>query len=221
MKTAQREAALIRLVEDYRDQECRRLLQEAESQARGLLHQAFRRERGNLHQRVVAERARAAGLIQAAKAERSTRERRRGEKGDAAMLDAAWPRLRACLLQRWADPTARRLWVGSHLDQALALLPAEEWVIRHADGWPAVEREQAVARVVGRGGARPQLQLDTDLQAGLIISAGGAGLDASIEGLLRDRARVEARLLALGRALGEVAARPAAAPVPVGADDVR
>jgi hypothetical protein len=38
---------------------------------------------------------------------------------------------------------------------------------------------------------------DGSLEAGLIVACGGAVLDASLEGLLKDRTRIESRLLAL------------------------
>jgi hypothetical protein len=46
-------------------------------------------------------------------------------------------------------------------------------------------------------GSAPRLVADGSLEAGLIVACGGAVLDASLGGLLKDRARIESRLLAL------------------------
>jgi F0F1-type ATP synthase delta subunit len=52
------------------------------------------------------------------------------------------------------------------------------------------------ARLTNELKQAPHFRADGALTAGLVIEAGGAVLDASLEGLLRDRRRVEARLLA-------------------------
>ena len=51
---------------------------------------------------------------------------------------------------------------------------------------------------VGRAlGQEPGVEADGNIVAGLVIECGGAVLDASLDGLLRDRPRLEGRLLAL------------------------
>ncbi|WP_200235568.1 hypothetical protein [Thiohalocapsa halophila] len=209
MNTEERERALLKLVADERDKACREIRAEAETRARSLIHDAYRRERAALHERIVAERARAEGILRAAAAERATVERRRGEHADAALLAAAWPGLRAQLAERWANAEHRRAWVDTTLEQALERLPEHGWTIRHAGGWPQAEREAALAGLGQAGIEPPALRADGDLEAGLIVAAGGAVLDMSLEGLLRDRARIEARLLALakGQAAGRTEAR--------------
>ena len=80
---------------------------------------------------------------------------------------------------------------------ALGSLPAGAWTLRHPPGWPPAE-QQAVREELGRElGAEPQCRGDAGIEAGLIIDSGGACLDGSLQGLLADRQRLEARLLAL------------------------
>jgi hypothetical protein len=200
MNIEQREHGLLKLVDDYREQECRRLLDEARTQARELRRQAYARERAALHQRVTAERARAQGLIQAAEAERATRERRRGEQTDAALVDAAWPRLVDALKARWNNTETRRAWVGHALGEALRRLERGDWLVRHAPGLPEAEQGEAEERARREAEISLRFGADDGVVAGLIINAKGAVLDMSLNGLLRDRAPVEARLLALARA---------------------
>jgi hypothetical protein len=69
--------------------------------------------------------------------------------------------------------------------------------VRHPPAWSAVEwgpLETELARALGQA---PHFRADGAVSAGLVIEAQGAVLDASLEGLLRDRRRLEARLLAV------------------------
>jgi len=197
MSLEERERALLKLVEDERDEACRRALAEAEQTARALLRETHRKERAHLHRRILEERARIQARIQAVEAERLTRERREQARSSARVLEQAWPLLRLGLAQRWQDPEGRRRWVARCVRQALASLPPGAWTLRHAPGWPPGE-QQAVREELGRAlGVEPQLRSDTDVEAGLIVDSGGACLDGSLRGLLADRPRLEARLLAL------------------------
>ena len=199
MNLEQREQDLLKLVADYREQECGRILAEAEQSARDLLRQTFARERAGLHQGILVERARAHSLIRAAAAERTTRARRRGERSDAALVAAAWPRLVAALKARWANAETRARWVDHALSEAERRLPCGAWLVRYAQGWPEDERETARGRIEALCGAGARFQADVHVSAGLLIAADGAELDLTLEGLLRDRRRVEARLLALAK----------------------
>ena len=197
MKVEERERALLKLVEDWREQECRRILAEAEARAAEVRSRAFARERKALHERVIAERSRARALIQAARAERATRERRRSEHGDALVIAAAWPRLRERLQACWQQAGTRADWVAAALEQALARLPRRDWLVRHPPGWAEDERLRLVQQIERRAGHGAALEADADVVAGLVIAGSGAVLDMSLDGLLLDRARVDARLLAL------------------------
>jgi hypothetical protein len=239
MNLDEREAALLKLVEDERERACRALLHDAAQRAQAIRQQAYRRERAALHQRIVAERARADELVRAAAAERATAERRLDEQTDAQLLAAAWPPLRSRLHERWRQGATRRLWVLRALEQARHRLPPPAWSIRYAPGWTAAE-QQAVLSALGATsltkpepefgqepdsalgleselkidpepelGPKPEagralrlelkLSLDEGLSAGLVVTAEQAVLDMSLEGMLRDRAWIEARLLALAK----------------------
>lgn len=200
MNSQEREQALLRLIDSYRDQSCRQLRDEAHAKAREILRRAYVKARSTLHQRVLAERSRAEGIIQVAEAERATRLRRWVERHDAELLSAAWPRLREALLARWTAPGTRNAWVDAHLAQAIALLPSGRWRVRHGLDWPDDERAAAVVRIQAASGESPELTADPRIAAGLVLASGGAVLDASLDGLLHDRGRIEARLLALWQA---------------------
>ena len=197
MKLEERQKGLLALVEEYREQECRKILDAARAEASELVAHAYRKERAHLHTRVVAERSRAQARIQAARAERATRERWSSERASLGLLGAAWPRLRELLAARWRDAEGRRNWTRRYLVQAQVLLPTGRWEIRHALEWDADERESSAVDLSRRLGTAPRFETDGRIAAGLIVSCQGAVLDASLDGLMRDRARLEARLLAL------------------------
>lgn len=213
MNLEERAKGLLKLVETYRAQECREVLDRAGAESVDILRRAWRRERDHLHTSVEAERTRARSLIQSARAERSTRERSSGDRENARLLALAWPRIEAGLLARWQDPGQRDLWVGRALAAALESLPTGPWTVRHAPDWalpqtaaPCVE---FTARLAALGAPAPHFAPDPDLTAGLIVVSGAARLDASLTGLLLDRPPLEARLLAL-LAKAEAAADPKA-----------
>lgn len=197
MNLSDREHELLRLVEAYRDDECRRIIDEARAEATELVRQTYRKERAHLHQRVVDERGRARTRIQAARAERETRERSQGDLANARLLIRAWPNLRDALLQRWRVAETRGQWVSHYLDYAVEVLPKGRWAIRHAPEWSETERSGLAAALQRSVGHRPVFDADGDIEAGLIAECAGAVLDASLDGLLADRTRLEARLLAL------------------------
>lgn len=197
MSLEERERGLLRLVAEQRDDACRRILAEAEQTAGEILRQTHRKERAHLHRRVLEERARIQARIQAVEAERVTRERRQQARSSAGILEQAWPLLQLGLQRRWQDTEGRRRWVGRCVRQALGSLPAGAWTVRHAPGWPAAEQQAVREELTRELGVEPQLRSDSSIEAGVIIDSGGACLDGSLRGLLADRQRLEARLLAL------------------------
>lgn len=197
MSLEERERGLLRLVAEQREEACRRLLAEAEYAAREVLRQMHRKERAHLHRRILEERARIQARIQAVEAERVTRERQLQARSSAGILEQAWPQLQLGLRRRWQDADGRRRWVARCVRQALGSLPAGPWTLRHAAGWPAAEQQAVRDELTRALGVEPQLRSDSTIDAGVIIDSGGACLDGSLGGLLADRQRLEARLLAL------------------------
>ena len=197
MKLEERERGLLTLIQEYRDAECRTLLEAARAEAKTLLADAYRRARTQLHERVVSERANARSRLHAARAEHDTRLRASGDRANAQLLELAWPRLREALSRRWAHAETRAIWARHAIAQGRQRLPLGLWTVRHPPAWSAVEwgpLETELARALGQA---PHFRADGAVSAGLVIEAQGAVLDASLEGLLRDRRRLDARLLAV------------------------
>jgi hypothetical protein len=197
MNLEEREQGLLRLVDAYREAECRALLETARQEGAELIGRTYQQERARLHQRVLAERAGARERIQAARAERDTRKRAGGERASAHILASAWPRLEAALLASWRDPEGRQTWIHGVLAQARQLLPKGVWTLRHAPDWPQPEWQALGTALAAELGSEPRFVADGSVSAGLAIAGAGALLDGTLEGLLKDRTRIEARLLAL------------------------
>lgn len=195
MTLREREQQLLTLVETYQAEECRRLLGEAQTRGRTLLCEAYRNARHTLHQRVLAERARARARVEAAEAELATRERRAIEHLHWQLLEVGWPRLRELLLERWHSPQGRWVWVERATRAALRSLPLGQWLIQHPPELGGDELTRLGEMLAPRLPEPPQFAIDTTLAAGVRIQSGAAILDATLEGLLTDRRRLEARLL--------------------------
>jgi|GEM_PF-418662 len=197
MTLRERATALLGVVDEYRDRECRTVLERAQYDATTLARRAHAEARQRVHQIVVTERQRATAAIRAAQAELQTARRHYRRRRDLALLDLAWPRLEAALRQRWDEPEARRRWVEDLVGAAIQRLPAGPWTLTHPPSWPATERDAVVAQVATACGQPPRLIADEEMAAGLLITSGTTTLDGSIDGFLADRSTVAARLLAL------------------------
>ena len=195
MKPGQQALDLLKIAEDYRVGRCRVLLAQARDETRAVLKAAHRAARRDLRALLTPERDRLAGAIAAAEARLLTRRRLCEQRRVAGMLQLAWPRLEQALRARWEAPAARAAWVTHHLAIALAALPAENWVIQHPQNWPAAECEEARQWLQAHGRAGARFAPDAGLRAGIRVACHWCTLDASLEGLLADRAQIEGWLL--------------------------
>ncbi len=187
---------LLEVVERNRDERCRALLAEARTQARLLVEKAHREARVRLHQKVLETREKVRLQLASAQAQRETRLRLQRHRADRALLTRTWQPLTEKMLQRWRQADARQLWIDNLVEQASTLLVDRNWHIEHPLDWPASERAELEARLGKDLGSKPGFAARAEIEAGLRICAGAACVDGTLEGLLRDRSRIEALLLA-------------------------
>lgn len=242
---AERTAALLELVEKYREARRAEILDPAHEQARSLLRRARAEGRRRVHTAVGEARQRLAAELNAAQARLATERRLARQQQAARVLQQAWDALHQALVERWHDATARRLWCDGHLARALDALPRPassaartsepahgdtrrhalattsgatpratastrtpaadsakaktgeggRWRIEHAGDWPAEEREAFAQRLREAAVTEVAWQARKDIAGGLRIRAGSNVLDATIDGLLADRAALEGHLL--------------------------
>jgi hypothetical protein len=187
--------ALLALLEEDRKRQCDALIADAQARARSVVQQAQRDARARMRAVFAEERQRLDEQIKAAAARLQTERRLSDQERLAQLLRLAWQVLPGALLERWQDPGRRRKWVAQVIDSALRLLPHDRWTLNVAPGWPAEEREQTLRSVASRLGYAPSCNELAAFQAGLLITAAGNRLDATLGGLLADRPAIEARLL--------------------------
>lgn len=215
MNLQQRTEALLALVEQFRATRCEQLLGPAQAQADGMLRSARNEARRRLHVTVTEERQRLAREVSAAQARLATERRAFAQQRAVRLLDAGWTALRAALLARWADPVTRRRWIESHLERASSALPHENatsWRVAVPATLSSDERETLLACLSEHGIAHATCVEDRTIAAGVRVVAGANVLDATLDGLLADRAALEGRLLqAVDAAMPAEAAQPTAA----------
>lgn len=187
---------LLQVVERHRDERCAELLGQARREATQVIRQAHAEARARVHQSIQGVRDERRRRLAASEAKLLTHRRRRREGADLWLLAAAWQPLRQALLARWSLAAAREQWIESLVRRACALLVATDWQIEHPVDWPAPERAALEERLAGQLGRVPEFSAREDIRAGLRICADGTCVDATLEGLLRDQARIESLLLA-------------------------
>jgi hypothetical protein len=165
---------------------------DADAQVEAILQAARRDARARLRSAARAKRERIAERCRKAAAEAETRDRT-GEFAVAREFVArAAAALPLALERRWADPPSRARWCAAAVDLAARRLVAREWTVE-LDAPDDAVREALEARAAAAGA---RISWSAAEATGLRIRAGGATVDATVGGLLADRAAIASRLLA-------------------------
>lgn len=187
---------LLAVVEQRRSERCRAVLDKAHEQALQVVKQTYRDERQRMHRELGEIRQKRRQQMVSVVARRQTRKRQHRQQADEALLTTTWQDLREALLHRWRDPMMRRRWVEDLVNQAASVLLDRHWVVEHPVDWPAQERSALQRRLEKQLAHTPHFEIKSTIAAGLCICAGGACVDGSADGLLRERLDIEAVLLA-------------------------
>jgi hypothetical protein len=186
---------LLGVVVENREKRCLELRENARQQASEIIRRAHSKGRVRMHYHIEALREKYRVRVTAATARNQTLLRRQHQKEDRAILDIAWPLLREAILALWNDPVTRRRWLDAAIASASTELREHDWRIEHPPGMgeDIKKIEQSFSRVKDKG---PELSASDDIEAGIRIIAGGTVVDATLEGLLQQRAAIEARIIA-------------------------
>jgi exonuclease VII large subunit len=187
---------LLAVVEQRRSEHCREVLDKAQQQAQQLVKQAYRDARQRMHRELDDIRQKLRQQMVSVVARRQTRKRQRRQQADEELLTTSWLNLHEALLHRWGDSVMRRRWVDDLVNQAASVLVDSHWLIEHPFDWPAQERSALQLRLQKQLAHAPHFEVKSTIAAGLRICAGGACVDGSADGLLRERLAIEAVLLA-------------------------
>jgi vacuolar-type H+-ATPase subunit E/Vma4 len=195
---------LLDVVTQHRDEKCAAIQASAQAEAKTKLRAAWREARERLHNDNVETRRRVERSQASHAAQQQTRLRQLRQADDEALLDTARAALQAALLLRWQQPLSRQQWCEALVTAAVTTLDGREWTVEHPTDWPMSEHDALRERISSMCGKTPRLQANADISAGLRICTAATCMDATIAGLLQDRERIDAELLALctGRAGG-------------------
>lgn len=196
MNLEQRTAALLALIEQHRQQRGQELMTPAREEARAIVRTALAEARQRVRRAIDEERKRRAAAIGRAEAALATERRQVRQRRAVHLLESAWPTLRSRLQAQWSDHGPRRRWITAHLGRAIGALPASQrWRIEHAPAWTAEDGAMAATLLGAAGVTDFEFLADARIDAGLRVTAGHNLVDATLDGLLADRARIEGRLL--------------------------
>ncbi len=185
---------MLEVIDEYRQHESKIILAEAKTQVSDVVNKAYADTRQRLRQSILQERIRIREAITSAQAQLDTRTRQQQQKKDQSSLTKAWTLLQQQLTQSWQHAETQEQWLTMALNQATKVLPHAAWVIHHSPSWSPKENNFA-QQVEQQTRYTPVFRTDENINAGLRISYESACVDATLDGLLHDRSRIESMLL--------------------------
>lgn len=188
--------ALMELLEQSRETQCRELKERAEIEARETRRRARRQGRERVSRAAREERARLEREVRLVEAEIETEQRRRERLRDLALIEAGREALQEALAARWQDREQRLQWAVATMQEAREVLFGREWALEHPADWAEEERDAAVLYARERCGAEVTATPAEDLAAGLRLRCRGALVDMSVAGLMANGRAIEGALLA-------------------------
>ena len=187
--------ALLEHLERDRDRRCSVESASARERARAIVRSAFGEARKRMREAVRYERARLEEGLVLRRAEFEAARRREEHAALQLLVKRACDALPALLQQRWHDGAARREWCEGALAAAALRLRGTDWTIEIAPGTSEEERRGLLAHAATLRAGSHRLSERSELGAGLNVRAAGALLDATVAGLLDDRAAIGSRFL--------------------------
>jgi hypothetical protein len=187
---------LLGIVVENREKRCAELREKACQEAREIIKQAHARSRARLHRHIDALREKYRVRVSSAHAHNQTLLRQQHQKTDRAILDIAWPVLRKAMLALWKDPDSRRKWLHAAIASAVSRLREHGGRIEHPLIMSEEELKWMKQQFPHNIGKKPDFAACDDLEAGIRIIADGTVMDASLEGLLKQKTSIEATMIA-------------------------
>ncbi len=187
---------LLKVVEQYQQEHCESILRRADRQAKKIIEEAYSIVRGRTRRSLEEIRSQSLQDLKMAEASLQTQIRLARHKLDEAFLDQAWLKLRDALCLRWRDKGMRDQWIDEIVRQADASLVSREWTLECPDSLTDEECKTLKDQLDSLKLDSVDMKTGDGINAGLRICAGGACIDGSVDGLLRQRARIEEMFLA-------------------------
>ena len=189
--------ALLRRVAREQESRCRRARDAAEEQARSIVARAWEEGRARLRHAVEEERRAMDKALADRRAALETAERQREQAVLRELMDEAWQALPGALEAAWQRDESRREWCAAACAVATQTLDPERGFAVEVDGAAPQDAAELACRTLRQASGREiGLRQVPSLGAGLRIHAGRACVDATVNGLLASRERIESELLA-------------------------
>jgi hypothetical protein len=188
--------ALLQQVTQDRDRRCAQVRAAAMSQAQQIVRTARTQARQSVHNAVTQERGRMDFGLRQATARADIEVRREEQQVSQVLLGNMWAGIADALARRWQEPAPRRAWLAAALGQAGGLLGGRPWLIESGAEWTQQERGELLERARSSGAATVTFALRAGMPAGLTIRSDRVSVDATVPGLLAQRAAIEAAFLA-------------------------
>lgn len=187
---------LLKVVKQYESEHCEKLQKRASTQAERIIEEAYKNARERTIRSIEEARSQSIQDLKMAEASLQTQIRLARHKLDEAFLEQAWIQLRDALCARWKDADLRSQWISEIVNEADASLISRAWRLECPDSLSDSECDQLKVQLDALGLDSLEMKPGNNINAGLRICAGGACIDGSVDGLLRQRARIEEMFLA-------------------------
>ena len=188
--------ALLAAVARDRDNRCEALTVEAARRARELLREARGDARRLLRNAVDEERRLDREGWRRADARIETHHRLQQQRVNLQRLERGWVLLVDAMRRRWHEPQTRRQWVETALQHARLVLQPDHWTIAHPIDWTQQERVAIHDWLHDSAGGNATFEAEDAIEAGICVRRDQACFDATLDGLLVARHRIEAQFLA-------------------------
>jgi len=187
---------LLGVVVESREKRCQQVRDDAHQQAAEIIKQAYSKGRTRMHHHIEALREKYRSRVSSANARNQTLLRKQHHKEERAILDVAWPQLREAMLALWKDPDSRRTWLEAAIASASSRLKQQDWHIEHPQDLSEADVKWIEHMHIDGKGRAARLVASGDIDAGIRIIVNGTVIDATLEGLLKQKTAIEATLIA-------------------------
>jgi hypothetical protein len=194
--TARTLEALLETVHRDRDARCTALREDAQQRSRELLRTARAAARRRVRDAVTDERRIDREAWRRAEARIETHHRLAQQRIHLERIARGWVLLHDALLRRWRETQTRRQWIEAALQRARLVLHPDHWTVAHPTDWAAQERAEIYEWLRDSTGINATFEADDALEAGIVVLRDQACFDATLNGLLSARHRIEAQFLA-------------------------
>lgn len=187
---------LLGVVVESREKRCQQVRDDAYQQAKEITRMAYTKGRTRMHHHIDALREKYRLRVSSASARNQTLLRQQHHKEERAILDVAWPLLREAMLTLWKDPDSRRNWLEAAIASASSSLKQQDWHIEHPRDMDEADVKWIKHTHIHGKGRRGKLIASADIDAGIRIILNGTVIDATLDGLLKQKIAIEAILIA-------------------------